>query len=63
MDAWMRKARSAERRELGEGNWNQKKGKKMTADRGRRTAKYETAHRRNGEKKNQDTRIKKKIDL
>jgi hypothetical protein len=32
MNAWMNKV-------LGEGNWNQEKGKKMTADRGRQTAK------------------------
>ena len=52
MDAWMRKARSVERRALGEGNWNHKKGKKTTADRGPQTAEeIETENRRNGDKR------------
>jgi hypothetical protein len=37
MDAWMSRARSAERRAPDEGNWNQEEGKKTTGDRGRQT--------------------------
>jgi alpha-N-arabinofuranosidase len=37
MDAWMSRARSAESRAFGEGNWNQEKGKNTTADRRQRT--------------------------
>jgi hypothetical protein len=38
LPGWMSKARSAKRRALDEGNWNQEKGKKTTADRRWRTA-------------------------